>query len=178
MAEQEFFEKLKANTNPVVVDFWAPWCGPCRAIEPMLKRLDQEYAGRVDVWRVNADENQSLLRSLRIYGIPTLIAFNQGEEVARQTGVGSLPSLTALFDAAQSGEKPVKQGLAMTDRVLRVAIAIALLVLAYSGNFSGLYFWMALLAGVAFFDAVYDRCPIWQTLAPRLKALFKREKAA
>ena len=178
MLEQEFRDKLKANTNPVVVDFWAPWCGPCKAIEPMLKRLDQEYKGAVDVWRVNADEEQQLLRSLKIYGIPTLIAFNQGEEVARQTGVGSLPSMMSLFEAAQSGQKPAKKGISGLDRILRIGIAIALFFLAYSGGFKSFYLWMAILAGVALFSAVYDRCPIWKVISSKLGDWIKRENSA
>lgn len=178
MKEQDFFERLKANTNPVVVDFWAPWCGPCKAIEPMLKRLDQEYKGEVDVWRVNADEEGQLLRSLKIYGIPTLIAFNQGEEIARQTGVGSLPSMLSLFEAAKSGQKPTKKGVSSLDRVLRVGIAIGLLFLAYSGGFRGFYLWMALLAGIALFSAVYDRCPIWKAISSKLGDWIKRENRA
>ncbi len=176
MAEQDFFDKLQANPNPVVVDFWAPWCGPCKAIEPMLKRLDQEYKGAVDVWRINADEEQHLLRRLKIYGIPTLIAFNQGEEVARQTGVGSLPAMVSLFEAAKSGQKLVKKGLSGLDRVLRIGIAFALLYLAYSEGFKGLYLWLALMAGIAFFSAVYDRCPIWKAISSRLGDWLKRKK--
>lgn len=178
MTEQDFFEKIKTNANPVVVDFWAPWCGPCKAIEPMLKRLDQEYKGVVDVWRVNADEEQQLLRHLKIYGIPTLVAFNQGEEVARQTGVGSLPSMVSLFEAAKSGQKPAKKGISGIDRVIRIGIAIVLLYLAYSQGFTGLYLWIAILAGIAFFSAVYDRCPIWKAISSKLGDWGRREKSA
>jgi len=137
MNYQEFVDKLKASPRPVVVDFWAPWCGPCKAIEPMLKSLDKEYAGRVDVWRVNADENQEVLRALRIYGIPTLV-----------------------------------------DRMLWILSGLALVLLAYSRDFTGGYWMMALIGGVIVFAAVRDRCPVWQALAPKIEALWKREKRA
>src|SRR5512139_2039650 len=100
MNENDFFARVKQNPRPVVVDFWAPWCGPCRAIEPVVKKLGADYAGRVDVWKVNADEQPDVLRSLRIFGIPTLVAFNQGQEVARRTGVASPGTLSTLFEAA------------------------------------------------------------------------------
>jgi thioredoxin len=177
--EKNFFQRLSENPRPVVVDFWAPWCGPCRMIDPMIKKIGQEYDGQVDVWKVNADEHPELLRELSIFGIPTVIGFNGGQEVARQTGVGSPAALEGLFEAALSGELPADaiSGLTIVDRAMRVAIGLALLFLAYTGDFRGIYLFIALLGGVAFFSAVYDRCPIWQAIAPRLKALLGGEKA-
>ncbi|MEW5871595.1 MAG: thioredoxin domain-containing protein [Chloroflexota bacterium] len=175
MTPDDFFERLRKNPLPVVVDFWAPWCGPCRMIEPALKRLESQYQGRVDVWKVNADEQPDLLKRLRIYGIPTLASFNAGQEVVRQTGAGSMQSMTNLFEAALSGEKPVKAGLTLPDRLLRLGAGLGLLYLAYSSGFAGFYLLLAGLSGVVMFTAVYDRCPIWQALSPRLQALFKRD---
>jgi thioredoxin 1 len=147
-------------------------------IEPALKKLEAEYGGQVDVWRVNADEQPDLLRKLRIYGIPTLVSFKNGEEVLRQTGVASQGALGILFEAALSGEKPASIGLTLVDRILRVVIGLALLFLAYIGGFDGIYLLVAGLAGVAFFSAVYDRCPVWQAIAPRLKALFSKTEGS
>jgi thioredoxin len=92
----------------VVVDFWAPWRGPCRTIQPAIEKLSQEFSGQVDVWKVNADEEPELLRSLRIYGVPTLIAFHAGQEIGRRTGVASAEELHSLFEAALSGNRPVR----------------------------------------------------------------------
>ena len=171
----DFFERLKQNARPVVVDFWAPWCGPCRAIEPVLKKVGAEYAERVDVWRVNADEQPQVLKELRIYGIPTLIAFRNGEEVARRTGVASAPVLAGLFDAALTGEKPIRSGLSLIDRVLRLASGTLVLYLAYRGNFSGGYLVLAILGAVIAFTAVYDRCPIYKAVSERLSSWLRRE---
>ena len=168
MTDHNFFERLKENPRPVVVDFWAPWCGPCRMIEPQLKQIGQEFDGQVDVWKVNADDHPELLKQLRIYGIPTIVSFNQGQEVARRTGVASRRELGDLFEAALSGERPAFSGLTIIDRVLRVAVGLALLLLAYTGGFEGVFLFIGLLSGVAFFSAVYDRCPIWQTISARL----------
>ena len=93
MSKDDFYEELRTSPNPVVVDFSAPWCGPCRFIEPAIEQLSQEYSGRVDVWKVNADEETNLLRSLHVYGIPTLIAFHAGQEIGRHTGATSAPVL-------------------------------------------------------------------------------------
>jgi thioredoxin 1 len=164
VTNDEFYDRLQQNPLPVVVDFWAPWCGPCRAVEPMLKRAGGEYSGRVDVWKVNADEHPELLRQLHIYGIPTLIGFKSGEEVARQTGIGSPQGLNSLFEAAISGEKPTNQGMGLIDRILRLATGGALLVLAYSGGFAGFYLVLAGLGGLVMFSAVHDRCPVWKAI--------------
>jgi len=170
MSVYDFFEKLSQNPRPVVVDFWAPWCGPCRMIEPVLKSLGQQYDGQVDVWKVNADEQPELLRALRIYGIPTLVAFKGGQEVGRRTGAAGPDVLVGLFESALSGEKPAKAPMGLLDRLLRLGSGLAMLLLAYSAGFQGWYLALAVVGGLVMFWGVYDRCPIWQALAPRLKA--------
>jgi len=174
-ANGDFFERLKASPRPVVVDFWASWCGPCKMIDPHLKKLGAEYDGRVDVWKVNADEQPEVLRQLKIYGIPTVISFKDGREITRQTGAAHYAGLVDLFEAALNGEHtpPASVPLTLIDRVLRIAIGAALLFVAYSGDFKGIFLVIAGLAGLAFFSAVHDRCPVWQAIKPRLMALFK-----
>ncbi|MCC7130604.1 MAG: DUF2892 domain-containing protein [Anaerolineae bacterium] len=173
-SNETFFERLRQNPRPVVVDFWASWCGPCKAVEPALKKLGVEYDGRVDLWKVNADEQPDLLRGLKIYGIPTLIGFNAGQEVTRLSGAAGYTALAEVFDSALSGA-PVERAavpLTLIDRIIRIAIGGALIFLAYNGGFRGIFLLLAGLGAVALFSAVYDRCPIWQAIAPRLKALF------
>jgi thioredoxin len=172
---ENFFERMKKNPLPVVVDFWAPWCSPCRMIEPAMKKLGADYAGRVEIWKENADEQPEVLRSLHISGIPTLIAFKNGQEVARRTGVASAAALAVLFDAALSGEKPARSGPLPLERSLRLVIGAALLLLAYQGHFSGFYLLLAGTGAVIAFSAVYDLCPIYKAVSARLKAWLGKE---
>ena len=170
-----FLQRLQENQRPVVVDFWATWCGPCRAIEPFLRKLDKEYAEQVDLWRINADDHPDLLRHFGVRGIPTLIAFRRGQEVVRLTGASSFEILAEVFEHALHGE-PLPAILAPQTRLPRAAIGLALLLLAYSGGFSGLYEFIALLGGLLALSTLYDFYPLWQTLAPRLRRWFGRDK--
>ena len=79
---------LKAS-GPVVVDFWAEWCGPCRAISPALEEISAEYAGKLTIAKVNIDENPETPNNYAVRGIPTLILFKDGKPAATQ--VGALP---------------------------------------------------------------------------------------
>jgi thioredoxin len=175
MSAADFSARLKQNPRPVVVDFWAPWCGPCHVIEPVLKKLGVEYADRVDVWKVNADEQPDVLRKLGIYGIPTLIAFHHGQEVSRRKGAASQAALATLFEAALSGEKPVQVGPAPMDRLVRLVAGTALLGLAFINNFSGWYLPLAGIGGIIAFSAVYDRCPIYRAVSGRIKEWMKKD---
>ena len=80
---------------PVVVDLWAPWCGPCRTVGPILEQLAGEFAGRVKLVKVNVDEAQRTSGRFDVRGVPTLVAVRQGREVARQVGAAPVDRLRA-----------------------------------------------------------------------------------
>src|SRR5262245_48849586 len=86
VTDADFEQRVLKSAEPVVVDFWAPWCPPCRAIAPILAELAGEYAGRLTVAKVNIDEQQRYMTMLGIQGAPTLIIFKDGKEVDRLVG--------------------------------------------------------------------------------------------
>jgi thioredoxin 1 len=78
--------KEEISTGVTLIDFWAPWCGPCRMVAPVLEELDKEYTGKLKICKVNVDNDRALAQSLRIVSIPTLILFKNGEEQKRIVG--------------------------------------------------------------------------------------------
>ncbi|HOS43047.1 MAG TPA: thioredoxin [Armatimonadota bacterium] len=81
-----FDAEVTQSATPVVVDFWAPWCGPCKMLAPTLEAVSQEVAGKVKVVKVNVDENQALAVKFGVMSIPTLIVFKGGQQVDRIVG--------------------------------------------------------------------------------------------
>ncbi len=88
-------EVLKSNT-PVLVDFWAPWCGPCRAVAPAVDAIANEFAGKVKVVKLNTDEEQQVAIKYGVGSIPTLMVFKNGEMVERVLGVRPKGELAAM----------------------------------------------------------------------------------
>jgi thioredoxin len=168
MNSQAFFEKLKQNPRPVVVDLWAPWCGPCKMVKPILEKLAQEYTGRVDLWQINADDNQDLLRELKVYGIPTLIVYRDGKETLRQVGAKPASVLKTLFETLATGGDPTPAGLSSMDRFIRMGAGLAVAAIGWVNHANWI---LLIIGGVLMFSAIYDRCPIWRALTGQFKKL-------
>ena len=101
-----FDSQVLESDEPVVVDFWAPWCGPCRSIGPVLDQLATQYAGKVKVAKVNVDEEPALANSFGVRGIPTLFTVQDGKPTGQVVGFSGRAPLEDLFAKLSHGVSP------------------------------------------------------------------------
>ena len=93
------FNEIVKSDKPVLVDFWASWCGPCRMVSPVIDQLAEEYAGKINVGKVNVDNEGTLAAEFAIVSIPTVIIFTNGKPVNKLVGVRSLDDYADAIDA-------------------------------------------------------------------------------
>jgi len=98
LTQENFASEVIQSSTPVLVDFWAEWCGPCKMIAPILGELADEYEGRVKIAKVNIDEQQGLAAEYGIRAIPTLLLFDKGQVADQIVGLRSKRDLKASFD--------------------------------------------------------------------------------
>jgi len=158
---QQFETELKSRDNPVVVDFSAAWCGPCKMISPILHKLAREYQGQVDFLEVDADQNPDLLRSLGIMAIPNLIVYRHGKQVLHQTGARPKAGYREMFAQLAAGEAaPTPAAMSTFDRAFRLLTGGFVAWLGFQYDL-----WLLLpLGAVVMSLGMYDRCPIWRVL--------------
>lgn len=92
------FEEITGSDEPVMVDFWASWCGPCRAVAPVMEQLSEEYDGRAKIAKVNVDEQGELAAKFRVMSIPTVILFKEGQQVEKIIGARAKEEFSQMLD--------------------------------------------------------------------------------
>ncbi len=164
--------KVNKFDKPVVVEFWAKWCGPCKVMSPSLEQMKGEFTGKVDLIKIDADSESKLMQELKIFSIPTFLIYNRGILIARKTGAMGVGQLRNLFIMAETGQKGSVK-ISSTDRIIRVATGTVFIAAAFLTGFT---IPLLLLGAIVLFSAVYDRCPIWKFVSSRISSLFHQTK--
>jgi len=166
MNKQDIFQRSMQSGKPIVIEFWATWCVPCRTMTPALEKTAHQFEESVELMRVNADEHPQALKDFGILGIPSIVVVSAGREITRHTGALNLSQLQVLFDAATNHQEiliPPSNG----QRVLRIGAGLAI---ALIGNLWGPALPLYLIGAALIFSGLYDRCPIYKMLYPMIMA--------
>lgn len=95
------FASLTNSDTPVLIDFWAPWCGPCRAMMPILDDLKADLGDRVRIVKIDVDKNTDLATQMKVMGVPTLMVYKNGQQIWQQAGVQTKEALKKVIESAE-----------------------------------------------------------------------------
>ena len=164
MNKKQLLETVSASGKPTIVDFWAPWCAPCRTTKPILEKLAIEFKEGVNFLPINTDENQLLMQELKVFGIPTVIIIDEGNIVSRITGAQQEKVYRQMFESITNGQT-VQFPISPLNRILRLGIGTVSIIFAFQTS----TWWLLVLGFVILFTGIYDRCPIWKAITGYLK---------
>lgn len=165
MNKAEFQQKITESEKPILIDFWASWCGPCMMTKPILEKLAREYSDTVQFMPINADDSKEILEQFRVYGIPTVITIRNGQEAGRVTGAQNEAGYRTLFESLSKGQE-VKIPMTTFDRMLRLGGGGLFIMIGISTS----NWVVAGIGAILAFLGIYDRCPIWNAIT----GIFKR----
>jgi len=162
----EFQQKISETGKPIVIDFWADWCVPCKMTKPTLEKLGVEYAEKVTFIPINADDSQEILDQFHVASIPTVITFRDGKEVGRLIGAQKEADYRAMFETLSTGnEDVIRTSITQRDRMLRLGAGVLIMIDGFS-----IKNWIVFGVGaIIAFLGVYDRCPVWKALTQKFK---------
>ena len=174
MNPEQFEQKIAKTQRPLVVEFWAPWCAPCKIMNPILKSASEQYHEQVELLKINADESPDLLRELKIFSIPTLLVYQNGKLVYRKVGAQPAAAIEALFAELAAGKEIQKRELTPFDRLLRLGAG---LLVSGIGITSQMNILLLLVGGVLVFSALYDRCPIYRAVSGWIRTFVQKSRS-
>ena len=160
----EFQKIIVQSSKPLIVDFWASWCTPCKITKPILESLADQYSDQVRFLAVDADRSPDVLQEHGIRGIPTVLVFHNGQVISRVTGAQNKAFYEEMFQSAINGEA-VSSKITSSDRLIRLTAGVLFGIVGIA-----LRSWIFIvLGGLIGFWGIYDRCPVWAAITRRLR---------
>ena len=163
----QFQQIISSSDKPIIVDFWAPWCMPCKVTKPILEKLGREFKETVEFLPIDANHSHDVLEHFRVRGIPTVLAFRNGKMENQITGAQNESVYRLMFKALATG-KEVKIPMSAIGRTFRLGAGAVLIMYGVTNS----NWLVAGIGGIIAFLGIYDRCPIWKAITGFIKQRF------